>query len=592
LPPEGQHDPEPQPDVGPRRAWLRLPTKGSRWLSAIAICAFAYLYVFPLFNRVNNPNENVRFYMTAAIVEDGTYHIDHVRERWGWVNDAAIYEGHYCSVKAPATSMLGVPAYWAYKEFAELRGVPFDRDVALWACRVFASVLPSLLFLYFYYEWLRRRGGEPVVRDAVFMSVAVGSMFYAYAILFVTHTLSAVAAFGAFMILRDARHRGTIGWGSAWLAGFLAALITATEYPGAPATAILCIYALFCVRPLPRILSFGVGALIPTLAVMHFHNSCYGSPFRPGHRFLENDEFRDAMHEGFYGAANIHWEAAGGLLFDPAYGLFMVTPILFFAFFGVPRLLREKRDRIDVWFALAVCGATYAFICSVNNWRGGWTVGARYLALTLPFVGWFALEGGRALVRASWMPRLIGAISVGLLGGGILLSGGPSAYYPHLPEAFTRPLPQLVRWLVRHDYAPFNAGRYFFAWTGSHSMVPLFIVGALAYLWPAWSERKWIDKLVVAIGSALIASWLITPFIAPDGTNEVAATDARRFVMEFWEPANENLISSVEERMREGRATARDLERLPGLYVDEGRMNDVERARRAVETYRQEHPTP
>ena len=572
--------------------WHRIPKRTSRVVSAIAICAFAYLYVFPLFERVNNPNENVRFFMTAAIVEDGTYHINHVRERWGWVNDAAIYEGHYCSVKAPATSLLGVPAYWAYREFAELRGVPFDRTVALWACRVLASVLPCLVFLFFYYEWLRRRGGEPVVRDAVFMSIAVGSMFYAYAILFVTHSLSAVAAFGAFMILRDARHRGSIGWGAASLAGFCATLVTATEYPGVPATFILCLYALLCVRPLPRLFSFAGGALIPTLAVLHFHNSCFGSPFRPGHRFLENDEFRDAMNEGFYGAANIHWEAAGGLLFDPAYGFLTITPILFFAFFGIPRLLQSKRDRIDVWVALAVCGATYAFICTVNNWRGGWTVGARYLALALPFFGWFALEGGRWLVRLSWMPRGVGAVSVGLLGGGILLSGGPSAYYPHLPEAFTRPLPQLIRWLVRHDYAPYNAGRYLFEWTGSFSMVPLFIVGVIAYLWPAWSERKVIDKLVVAIGSTLIASWLITPFIAPDGNNEIAAADARRFVMEFWAPANENLISDVETRMREGRASERDLERLPGLYIDEGRMNDVERARRNVAQYRSEHPAP
>ena len=37
-------------------------------------------------------------------------------------------------------------------------------------------------------------------RWPVFASVALGSMFYAYAILFVTHTLSAVAAFGVIFI--------------------------------------------------------------------------------------------------------------------------------------------------------------------------------------------------------------------------------------------------------------------------------------------------------------------------------------------------------------------------------------------------------
>jgi hypothetical protein len=239
--------------AGAAPEWPRAASRFSigsrpRLVSALALCAFAYLYVFPYFPRVNNPNENVRFYMTAAIVEDGTYHIDGPRQRWGWVNDAAVYEGHYCSVKAPATSLLGVPAYWAYRELASIRGVPFDRTTALWAVRVFASVLPALAFLAYYYRWLARRGGERVVRDAVFASVALGSMFYAYAILFVTHTLSAVAAFGAFMILRDARHAKTMGWGEAGLAGLLATLVTATEYPGFPATVVLCLYALAAVQ--------------------------------------------------------------------------------------------------------------------------------------------------------------------------------------------------------------------------------------------------------------------------------------------------------------------------------------------------------
>lgn len=561
----------------------------SRVIGALALCAFAYLYPFPYFARVNNPNENVRFYMTAAIVEDGTYHIDRVRERWGWVNDAAIYEGHYCSVKAPATSLLGVPAYWAYREIARLRGEPFDRTTALWACRVFASTLPALGFLWAYYEWLRRRGGAPVVRDAVFMSVALGSMFYAYAILFVTHTLSAVGAFGAFMLLRDARKNGRIGWGAAAVAGFCATLVTACEYPGFPATVLLCLYALACVRPFSRLAAFAAGALVPTVAVMHFHQSCYGSPFRPGHRFLENDQFRDAMHEGFYGAAQIHWEAAAGLLFDPAYGLLITTPIFLLAILGAARLLARRAERLDTAVALLVCGSTYALICFMNNWRGGWTVGARYLALELPFVGWLALEGGSWLAKKSGTPRFVGALAVACLSVGLLLQGAPSAYYPHLPEAFTRPLPQLVRWLVRHDFAPYNAGRYFFGWTGTLSMAPLLLGGLIAVLWAAWAEKKLQDRLVVWLGSILLTSWLISPFILPDPEHEAGATDARRFVMEFWEPPGEDLGSRLEARIRQGTATERDLERLVATYEEAGRTADLRRARLLVERYRREH---
>ena len=41
----------------------------TRWmLGMMAICL---LWPFPSFEQINNPNENVRFYMTAALVEDG-----------------------------------------------------------------------------------------------------------------------------------------------------------------------------------------------------------------------------------------------------------------------------------------------------------------------------------------------------------------------------------------------------------------------------------------------------------------------------------------------------------------------------------------
>ena len=143
-------------------------------LLATALCAFAYLYVFPYQERINNPNENVRLYMTAAIVEEGRYEIDGLRARWGWVNDAATHDGHVYSVKAPGTSLLAVPAYAAYLFGGRAFGHAFDRTEALWVCRVFASVLPMLVFFYFMHRFLRRRGHHPLLLDAAFFSVALG----------------------------------------------------------------------------------------------------------------------------------------------------------------------------------------------------------------------------------------------------------------------------------------------------------------------------------------------------------------------------------------------------------------------------------
>ncbi|MDW8245768.1 MAG: hypothetical protein RMJ84_04245 [Sandaracinaceae bacterium] len=549
-------------------------SRGRLFLFAIA---FAYLYPFPYFPRINNPNENVRFYMTAAIVEDGTYHIDGPRSRWGWVNDAAVYEGHYCSVKAPSTSLFGVPAYAFYLWITRLWHRPFEKSEALWAVRFFASILPALIFFRPFLRWLLRRGAPLILGEALVLSLAWGSLLYAYALLFVTHTLSAAAAFGCFMLLFEARRRRFATHLSAFGAGFLCALVTASEYPGFPASLILLIYALLALRPWNRLVGFTLGGLIPTAFVMHFHALCYGSPFRPGHRFLENQDFRQAMHSGFYGADAIHWDAALSLLFHPAYGLFAVTPILFLAFFGFFRLIRTKGLRLDAWVAFWVCFATYGVIVLMNNWRGGWTVGPRYLALTLPFVAWFALEGWRPLfaIHKSLGATLVGACTA----SSILLQGLPSVYYPHLPEAFDRPFTQLILPLIQYDFAPLNAGRLLFGWTGSFSMLPLFVIWVFTLVLSIGSEftlstRLWVIFASLALGAAYTLGLSTIP-----STQSLDALNARRFVEDFWTPEGEHFFAKKERAIAEGKASLEEIEALIQAYEEAGRHAEASRLR-------------
>ena len=557
----------------------------------MAIVAFAHFYPFPYHHEVNNPNENVRFYMTAALVEEGTYRIDSMRERWGWSNDAATYDGHFFSVKAPGTSFLGVPGYAVYHWWCQRTGVAVDRTTALWWSRLSGSILPSLLFWFFFYRWLARRGGSPVVRDAIFLSLAIGSPLYAYGMMFVSHTLSAAAAFGAFMILFDARQRGRISFGAALVAGLCAAGVTAFEYPGFVSSAMLCIYALFALRPYKRLLPFSLGALVPVAGVLHFHWRAYGNPLTPGHRYLEHAPFREAMEEGFFGASEWDWNAVGGLLFDLGYGLFPLTPVLLLLFWGYPSLLSRRtaghRDlRIDGLFALLTPLALCLLICFMNNWRGGWTVGARYLVTCMPFFGWAALEGFRAMGR--YLPRGAGAIAVGMFATSLLASGGPSAWYPHIPENITRPLVQMMRPLIRHDFAPLNAGSYlsealgFGEFFGTRSMTPLILVGLLAVFVVAWAERNGWNRALVLVGGMFVCSWLMTPLISDDGSHTLVAREAMSYVTRYWSPSGHDVPAVLEPRARDGSATTRELERLREAYDECGRFSDAARIARML----------
>src|SRR5689334_21009941 len=89
------------------------------------LVALPMFLVFPYNTATNNPNENVRTYMTMSIVENHTFCIDKVLASFWWVNDMARVpskldpnEFHFYSVKAPATSYMGVPVYWLFSRIA------------------------------------------------------------------------------------------------------------------------------------------------------------------------------------------------------------------------------------------------------------------------------------------------------------------------------------------------------------------------------------------------------------------------------------------------------------------------------------------
>lgn len=552
-----------------------------RALVAVALCAAAYLYVFPYYPRINNPNENVRLYMTAALVEQHTYRIDAERRRWGWVNDAAVKDGHYYSVKAPGTSLLGVPGYAVYYWLA---GNRFDRTTALWVVRVTATVLPMLVFLFFFYRWLGERTRHPLIRDSVFFSVALGSLLFGYTYMFASHTTSAAVAFGAFIILYQARHRGEIASWAAFWAGLLAAGATLFEYPCFIVSLILCLYALTALRPWRRLVPFVGGALIPTLAMMHFQWSAFDNPFTPGHHYVENPYFRHRHEEGFYGAQFFHPDAARALMLDFRLGLLSLTPILVFAVPGFVVLLRKKSERVDGLVALVTFSTLYIAICFMNNWPGGWSLGPRYLAVLVPFVAWAAAVGLDA--AADLAPRLTGGIALGCMVAAMIASGIPSMYYPHLPPGLDWPLAHLFSILIEHDYAPRNAGNLL-GWYGSASMVPILLLFVFIAGWAARSWARSRDRASVLAVAGLTAALLMLPHFRAPPPAPAAVGDVA-FITRTWSPRGHDRASRLQDTLQASTdPSPAGYRRLADLYLQEGRRREAEAAIR-----RAEHPPP
>lgn len=517
-------------------------------LFALALCALGYAYASPYFPALNNPNENVRVHMTAALVEHGTYRIDRIRARWGWTNDAACVDRdarghlapcntpappagmvrHFYSVKAPLGSVLAMPAYAALRY---VRGDATTMADAVRACRIGGSILPVLALLWFVRRYFESDlGGEEVAVDTSFFALALGSVLFGYGLLFLSHSQSALVAFVAFARLSLAKKRGSIGWLDAALAGLFASSTTALEYPCLFITAALCVMALFCVRPLPRIVAFGLGALLPVILVMHFQKVAFGSPFRPGHLFVENPGFRVFHQQGFFGADGLHVDAATRLLVDPKLGLFTTTPFFVLAAIGAIMLLRDRARRLETVVAIACCVLLYGPVVLLSNWDGGWVIGPRYLVAIFPFVAWLAAHGVVTLRRAE---ASLVSIPLGLLLASLVVSGIESTYYPHLPPEIRAPLADLYFPLIRAGYAPANVGLSL-GLPMARSMLPLAVLGVAIWIASARSLglRAGAKALALALPIALVG---IAPSLAVSDVPP-PIEQAQRFIERTWDP--------------------------------------------------------
>ena len=235
------------------------PTHARTALSVVLL-AFLYLWVFPYYAAINNPNENVRVYMTVAIVDDHTFGINRVERDWGYVNDKSIRNGILYSSKAPGTSYLGVPGYWLLTKISGRNTLPLtpaqvhahhkpplSRTTVIYFLRLWSNVLPALLFGYFFHRFLGKNTRSPALREAVFFSTMLGTQLYAYSEVFASHAHNAFAVMGALMAIAVVRERDRVaraakreeGWnlGLMALTGLLGAAATMFEYPAAIGTA-------------------------------------------------------------------------------------------------------------------------------------------------------------------------------------------------------------------------------------------------------------------------------------------------------------------------------------------------------------------
>jgi hypothetical protein len=526
----------------------------SRTVVAALIAAFAVLWLVPspYYERLNNPNENVRVYLTRAIVEHQTLAIDDIIDEWGNVDDKAQFEGRMYPGKAPGLSLLAVPIYAAYHAACEKMEYEPSRREIVYVCRLGTVVLPCLFFLWWFVRFTARLTDDIGSRLLCIFAVGGASTMLVYGMIFTSHTLMSWCVMGAYMAgvaYRDDRHPSWVK--AAWLAfvvGHLLGWAVSLEYPGFLGAAVVGLHAIY--RSENKLAFMGwsaAGAAVSIGILMAYHHFAFGGIFQTAYQHLENPQYAEYVSGGFFGMKRISTEALWGSFFAPSNGLFWFMPWTLLAVVALPALIRNRSTRDEAIMVAVILVLYTLFISMVRDWRGGWTAGPRYIVPVVPFLGLLLLRVDEALSRTG-SAVLYRTLIVASLGLGSFACGLSAAMYPHYPSVLDNPVFELGVRFVAAGYWPHTS----LAGVGLSGSMALLIVAIahvvlLGLVAVHTRETNELSRGAILVG-ALAACLVATSAASRVATDTPALRRTMQTVHAAWEPAQ----NSVEQRLRVG----------------------------------------
>jgi hypothetical protein len=357
-------------------------------LGSVTLLSFLYFY------EGGGWNQNSRFDLLRAIVEQHTLRIDAYHEN---TQDKAHFRGHYYSEKAPGLVFVAVPFALAARPVLRLVGIDpgsAQGEFALsYVVSAFAVALPTALAVVcLFFLGLRVSGSAPAASFGALV-MGLGTPIWAYASLFWAHALVGACllfAFAAGLKVRESQSaRQDFLWGLA--VGLAAGWATVTEYPAAPASALLALLALSQVwqrgastrwRVVAGV-SLGAGAcLIVLLCYLH---AAFGS-FRPSYSYYDPNSFAFMQQRGYFGLTYPHPDRLLKLLFGCSRGLFLASPVMLAAPFGLWWLSKEKTHGAAALTAAAIVLHYFLFNASFYWWKAGLSFGPRYTGACIPLL--------------------------------------------------------------------------------------------------------------------------------------------------------------------------------------------------------------
>jgi hypothetical protein len=461
--------------------WRCTPTLWHAILIAATVL-FSYSYFYG--NR-EGWNQASRFDLVRAIVEQHRFNIDTYNEN---TSDKALWKGHFYSDKAPGLALSAVPVLEAVR--VVLRAVHKDPSQAksitaeIYLVTIACVALPSAVMTGYLFMLALKLGAS--VNGAGFAAVTLGlaTPFWCYATLFWGHALSAACLFFAFtyaVLLRefDSRSRDLL---LSISVGLAAGWATVTEFPAAPAAAIIALLVIAFAWPsgtgrLTRVATgVAVGALLCIIVLAIYNLLVFGSPFKFGYAISAQQSWPQ-MRQGLMGVTYPKAYVLREILVGRYRGLLPLAPVLAAAPFGLGLLWKQANARASTLAMTAIALYYLLLNSSYAVWDGGWSYGPRHLSPALPFL---CLPLGLLWTRSSRAVRSVLAVLF-LYSVSITLLGVSTVVMP--PTDAKSPVQELLWPAFRAGLVDKNLGMLI-GLHGLVSLIPLFVVwGAAIAVW-------------------------------------------------------------------------------------------------------------
>lgn len=371
-----------------------LPERSTFHRKAAILLSLVLFFSFTYFYEGGGWNQNSRFDLLRAIVERHTLQIDAYHEN---TQDKAHFQGHYYSDKAPGLVLLAVPfAMIARPVLRTARVNPESArgEIALsYIASAGAVALPSALAgVCLFFLGVRFGSGSSGAAFGTLV-MCLGTPLWAYASLFWAHALVGaclVFAFAAALKLRETKSvRADFSW--ALTVGLAAGWATVTEYPAAPASAMLAFLALSQAWARGRaarwrvLAGVSLGAGICVMVLLAYLHAAFGA-FRPSYSYYDPNSFSFMQHQGYLGLTYPHPDRLLKILFGCSRGLLFASPVLVAAPFGLWWLWKEKVYSAAALVAGAIVAYYFLFNASFYWWKAGLSFGPRYAGASIPIL--------------------------------------------------------------------------------------------------------------------------------------------------------------------------------------------------------------